>query len=349
MQEKLWAMHLLLEFKWFYKMKKSAFFVVLTGSLLLTGCTTDGGLKEAEEPLLNKTNSVLSGLEITPDKHSARPDDSQKAVERCRNTEQKDALPKRTEKKRPPERPKTPVTHPEQPDSSLPTAVEPSVSDEAEEQNALTPEVPEVLRSEPDGITTPRLPELRINPNFLAPEKFQHPLQTSEKLVFMLGEDDQGNYLYSEGAITDGAYDKFLRYVDHYAKNGVKLDRLMMHSPGGMLAEGIKIGQYIRDNNWTTDLDKHMRCYSSCAMIYAAGVNKRMQSGAEVGYHRPYLPGVPDTPELVQQVYLDYQPYWQSVHGDPKLYDDFMKNYGRDDMLVLTAETAPKRMIIEKY
>ena len=331
-------------------MKKSAFFAVLTGCLLLTGCATGGGLKKVEGQLSNKANSVLSDLQNTPHENSGLSDGSQKAVEPTRNTEQKEALPKRTEKKLPAEGPKTPVSPPEQSDSkSLPKAVEPSASDEAKEQNALTPEVPEAMPSEPDGMTLPRLPELRINPNFLAPEKFQHPLQTSEKLVFMLGEDDQGNYLYSEGAITDGAYDKFLRYVDHYAKTGVKLDRLMMHSPGGMLAEGIRIGQYVRDNNWTTDLDKHMRCYSSCAMIYVAGVNKRMQRGAEVGYHRPYLPGVPDTPELVQQVYQDYQPYWHSVHGDPLLYDNFMKNYGRDEMLVLTAETATKYMIIEKY
>ena len=58
----------------------------------------------------------------------------------------------------------------------------------------------------------------------------------------MLGQDDKGYYLYSEGAITNGAYNKFKRYVAHFDKSGVKLDRLMMHSPGGMLAE--------RDQDW---------------------------------------------------------------------------------------------------
>ena len=181
--------------------------------------------------------------------------------------------------------------------------------------------------------------ELKFNPNFLAPEKFKHPLQTSNKMTFMLGQDDKGFYLYAEGVIKNGDFEKFKRYVAHYQKNGIKLDRLMMHSPGGMLAEGLWIGEYIHNRQWETDLDKHMRCYSSCAMIYAAGVKKYMQDGAELGFHRPYIPEEPDTPELVNRIYQDYQQYWGSVQGNQALYDNFMKNYGRDEMLLLTTES----------
>lgn len=219
-----------------------------------------------------------------------------------------------------------------QPDQKIMEQLEPT---EREEENKLIPEV--------------AVPELKFNPDFRAPEKYQHPLQTSSKLIFMLGQDDNGFYLYAEGVITDGDFNKFKRYVAHYQKNGIILKRLMMHSPGGMLAEGIQIGQFIRNHQWATDLDRHMRCYSSCAMIYAAGVEKRMQEGAELGFHRPYIPGEPDTPELVNQIYQDYQQYWSFVQADQALYDNFMKNYGRDEMLLLTTETATQYLKIGKY
>ncbi|EJV9310918.1 hypothetical protein ACH7WW_000897 [Vibrio vulnificus] len=186
-------------------------------------------------------------------------------------------------------------------------------------------------------------------PDFYAPEKFGHPLQHSKKLTFMIGEDSKGSYLYGEGPIIEGAYDKFLKYVNHYKKLGINLDRLMLHSPGGVLNEGILIGEYILKNQWNTDADKYMRCYSTCGFIYAAGTNKRIQSGAEVGFHRPYLPNKVDTPEFIEQVYKEYQNYWEAVSGSSALYNKFMREYGRDDMYILNNRNIQKYMIVEKY
>ncbi|WP_069446933.1 hypothetical protein [Vibrio scophthalmi] len=186
-------------------------------------------------------------------------------------------------------------------------------------------------------------------PDFYAPEKFDHPLQHSKKLTFMIGEDSKGSYLYGEGPIIEGAYDKFLKYVNHYQKLGINLDRLMLHSPGGVLNEGILIGEYILTNQWNTDADKYMRCYSTCGFIYAAGAKKRIQSGAEVGFHRPYLPNKADTPEFIEQVYKEYQNYWEAVSGSPALYNKFMREYGRDDMYILNNRNIQKYMIVEKY
>ncbi|WP_114766218.1 hypothetical protein [Vibrio rhodolitus] len=186
-------------------------------------------------------------------------------------------------------------------------------------------------------------------PDFYAPEKFGHPLQHSKKLTFMIGEDSKGSYLYGEGPIIEGAYDKFLKYVNHYQKLGINLDRLMLHSPGGVLNEGILIGEYILKNQWNTDADKYMRCYSTCGFIYAAGSQKRIQSGAEVGFHRPYLPNKADTPEFIEQVYKEYQNYWKAVSGSPALYNKFMREYGRHDMYILNNRNIQKYMIVEKY
>ncbi|GGB45970.1 hypothetical protein GCM10011607_02560 [Shewanella inventionis] len=193
----------------------------------------------------------------------------------------------------------------------------------------------------------PSLP--KIMPDIRAPDRYKHPLQHANKIIFMLGEDDNGHYLYGEGPLLTGAHEKMLRYINFYKESGIELKRLMLHSPGGLVKEGLLIGNYIRQNNWTTDSDKHMRCYSSCGFIFASGVKKRIQKGAEIGFHRPYIPTKEDTPEFIKQVYDEYQPYWSYIQGDHALYDIFMKQYGRDDMYILRSGTISKYMQVEVY
>ncbi|WP_157830808.1 hypothetical protein [Aeromonas sobria] len=196
-------------------------------------------------------------------------------------------------------------------------------------------------------LTPPSLP--KIMPDIRAPNKYKHPLQHANKIIFMLGEDDAGHYLYGEGPLLAGAYEKMLRYVKFYQESGIELNRFMLHSPGGLVNEGLLIGNYIRKHNWTTDSDKYMRCYSSCGFIFASGVKKRIQQGAEIGFHRPYLPNKVDTPDFIKQVYTEYQPYWHYIQGNPALYEIFMKQYGREDMYILRADTISQYMQIEVY
>ncbi|MFA0240826.1 MULTISPECIES: hypothetical protein [Vibrio] len=188
-----------------------------------------------------------------------------------------------------------------------------------------------------------------VFPEFYAPEKYKHPLRHSKKLNFMIGEDSKGSYLYGEGPIVPGAFKKFIAYVEHYKSQGVDLKRFMLHSPGGVLDEGLKIGEYILQNNWNTDADKYMRCYSTCGFIYAAGSTKYIQTGAEVGFHRPYIPGVADTPEFIDEVYKKYQAYWAAIDGNKGLYDKFMSEYGRDEMLILKTNNIDNYIPVEKY
>lgn len=186
-------------------------------------------------------------------------------------------------------------------------------------------------------------------PSIKAPKQYNHPLDQSDKMVFMMGTDDYGRYLYGEGSIAPGTYKKFLKYVAYYKKQGTPVNRLMMNSPGGSMREGVLIGTYLRENNWTTDSDKHMSCYSSCGIIYMGGVKKRMQSGAQVGFHRPYNPDQEDTPEFIKEMYSTYKPYWNYVNGSSVLYDEFMTKYDRDMMLIIMAETARQFINVEVY
>jgi len=53
--------------------------------------------------------------------------------------------------------------------------------------------------------------------------------------------------------------------------------------PGGNLSAALKIGEFIRLKGWSTlVLDK---CYSSCALIWLAGVPRMMGPWAQIGFH----------------------------------------------------------------
>ncbi|MGC9462361.1 hypothetical protein [Vibrio genomosp. F10] len=186
-------------------------------------------------------------------------------------------------------------------------------------------------------------------PSIQAPEHLEHPLSSSMDIMFMLGQDSKGYYLYGEGKIAEGTFEKFLRYVDHYKLRNIELDRIMIHSPGGLMHEAMLVGRYMQENNWSSDSDKYMRCYSACGFIFASGTTKRMQSGAEVGFHRPYLPQIEDTPEIISAMYERYLPFWKEINGKPALFNKFMKNYGRDDMLILTTEDANDYLTVDIY
>ncbi|WP_213864637.1 hypothetical protein [Vibrio crassostreae] len=232
----------------------------------------------------------------------------------------------------------------EQPKSDMPKQEPPEVQAPSEPPLDEKQKVQEKAQKQDSPPSSPL-----VFPEFYAPEKYKHPLRHSENLNFMIGEDDKGSYLYGEGPIVQGAYKKFLTYVNHYKKQGVELKRFMLHSPGGVLDEGIQIGEYIHNNGWDTDADKYMRCYSTCGFIYSAGTKKHIQSGAEIGFHRPYLPGVADTPDFIEKVYNEYQIYWTTVDGNKELYDKFMLEYDRDEMLILKTNNIDNYIPVEKY
>jgi ATP-dependent protease ClpP protease subunit len=60
-----------------------------------------------------------------------------------------------------------------------------------------------------------------------------------------------------------------------------------LDSEGGNVAAAMAIGRIIRRNEWTVFVGQNKKCFSSCALIYIAGVS-RVNNGV-IGLHRPYL------------------------------------------------------------
>jgi hypothetical protein len=93
-----------------------------------------------------------------------------------------------------------------------------------------------------------------------------------------------------------------------------ELDRsrpwVSLDSIGGDVAAAMKIGRLIRKYEGWTNIEKepsagfsfNANCYSSCALIFIAGVHRRMGSeGGQLGLHRPYLASAPQSREVVEK------------------------------------------------
>lgn len=63
---------------------------------------------------------------------------------------------------------------------------------------------------------------------------------------------------------------------------------LVMASPGGHLLEGIKLGEFIRDNDIKVIVPEGERCASACA--FAAIASYDLTLDGDLWFHRPFLP-----------------------------------------------------------
>jgi hypothetical protein len=83
----------------------------------------------------------------------------------------------------------------------------------------------------------------------------------------------------------------------------VKLD-----SVGGDVDAAMKIGRLVRKYEGFTSIEKRQspgfnaNCYSSCALIFIAGVWRSISSpGGQLGLHRPYLASTPQSRQVVEK------------------------------------------------
>lgn len=78
-----------------------------------------------------------------------------------------------------------------------------------------------------------------------------------------------------------------------------KIAFIELNSEGGDVSSAMQIGRLIRKYDGTTTVKENGKCYSSCALIFIAGV-QRMNFG-QIGLHRPYLAAAPQSREAIEK------------------------------------------------
>jgi hypothetical protein len=71
-----------------------------------------------------------------------------------------------------------------------------------------------------------------------------------------------------------------------------------LNSTGGDLDAALQIGQTIRKYDGIVQVLKNSTCYSSCALIYIAGV--RRSNLGMIGLHRPYFASAPQSRQSIE-------------------------------------------------
>ena len=162
------------------------------------------------------------------------------------------------------------------------------------------------------------------------PKSFQ--TRPNKVMDFMVGINQDGTkFVYLEGEFGESTYQDFLRFLSETKTN---TNEIKISSNGGLVKTAMQIGSYVYENRWKTGVDKEMHCFSACGFVYFAGREKSIQGAAKIGLHRPYTPGVTDTPQNIRAIKREYMSYWNYIHASKSVYDEMME-VGRDELFIL--------------
>lgn len=85
--------------------------------------------------------------------------------------------------------------------------------------------------------------------------------------------------IYINGLIEDGDYDKFK------SLEVTGIVDVILNSDGGKSYDAMRIGEYIRQMEYNTQVLGTDSCFSACGFIWLAGKHKGLENTASVGFH----------------------------------------------------------------
>jgi hypothetical protein len=92
-----------------------------------------------------------------------------------------------------------------------------------------------------------------------------------------------GGRLMATGTITPGISEAFAAEI---GKRGDYVKTVVLNSPGGSVADALAMGRLIREKNFATEIEAGKYCASSCPLVFAGGVERRVGDKAIVGVHQ---------------------------------------------------------------
>ncbi len=91
---------------------------------------------------------------------------------------------------------------------------------------------------------------------------------------------DGGRVIEFKGGVNEGA----ARALDKAIADAPKVSTIVLNSPGGWIKEGERMAQVIRRYQVHTHVDEE--CFSSCTLVFLAGLDRTASARAAVGFHR---------------------------------------------------------------
>lgn len=170
---------------------------------------------------------------------------------------------------------------------------------------------------------------------------FALPRTLPTRMAFSVREiAADGVVLLATGQIDAEASGRFLAFVE-----GMEAppDFIALHSPGGSVAEALKLGRAIREAGFATMLTPDAACVSACPYVLAGGVRRLVSGSAWVGMHQHYydqsiiLPAFMAV-EAIQAGQGDTLLYLDEMGVDPVILAHGLKTPPEDIYLFVEAE-----------
>ena len=111
------------------------------------------------------------------------------------------------------------------------------------------------------------------------------PEELRKLLTVELGKD---GVLSVSGTIHAGSFELFVEETD---KIKDYIEMVILNSPGGSVEDALAISKRIRENEWSTKVEKGALCASSCPIVFSGGVKREAEEGAAIGLHQIYSTG----------------------------------------------------------
>ncbi|WP_433994595.1 hypothetical protein [Bradyrhizobium lablabi] len=144
--------------------------------------------------------------------------------------------------------------------------------------------VPAEIREDLPALNLPRLV-----PSILAPllpgDKRLAPLPQPEGTLAqpMTFELVGGGRLMATGTITPGISKNFATEAERHSEY---IRTVVLNSPGGSVTDALAMGRLIREKRFATEVEAGKYCMSSCPLVFAGGVDRRVGDKAAIGVHQ---------------------------------------------------------------
>lgn len=148
--------------------------------------------------------------------------------------------------------------------------------------------------------------------------------------------------IFVEGPIDEGAA---ARFRDELASRQVESATVVLHSPGGLLFEGMALGQLIRQRGFATQVGRKGAspdaapdpgaCFSACVFAFLGGQYRFAQPASRIGVHRFSALAEADA-DSVQIVSASVVKYIRAMGADVELFER-MSGKGKEQILLLSA------------
>lgn len=172
-----------------------------------------------------------------------------------------------------------------------------------------------------------------------------------------IGNAVEGCYIIAKGQITADTPARFNDFMLDTLPEG---NKVLLESPGGSLAAGVRLGRMFRAREMHTVVGEGTPvtnregfpgpaiCNSACAYAFLGGRTRTLQQGSTLGFHRFYLPGATIDGDSAQFMSGELITYIVAMGVDARVFS-LASTKGEDEMHKVTEAEAEAYDLVTPY